>query len=87
MYLEPDASFAVVQGFAREQNESLPVTETTLRRRLKEKGFLASTDTTRGKLTVRRTLQGARREVLHVAWPGPDEDGADDGHGDAWEPT
>src|SRR5262249_16133862 len=42
----------------------------TLRRRLNEKGFLATTDTARGKLTVRKTLQGERRDVLHVVWPG-----------------
>src|SRR5262249_9044392 len=39
----------------------------TLRRRLKEKGFLANVDKHRQKLTVRRTLQGARRDVLHLA--------------------
>jgi len=70
LYLEPDASFAVVQSFAREQNESLPVTEYTLRRRLKEKGLLASTDANRDKLTVRKTLQGRRRDVLHIAQDG-----------------
>src|SRR5262249_37506521 len=41
----------------------------TLRRRLKDAGLLVTTDATRGKLTVRKTLQGRRREVLHVAWP------------------
>jgi hypothetical protein len=70
VYLEPDASFAAVQRLAREQNESFAVSANTLRRRLNEKGLLASTDSTRGKLTVRKTLQGARREVLHIAWTG-----------------
>jgi hypothetical protein len=68
LYLEPEASFAAVQRFARDQNESFAVTAQTLRRRLKEKGLLAATDAARGKLTVRRTLQGARRDVLHITW-------------------
>jgi hypothetical protein len=68
LYLEPDASFAAVQRFARDQNESFTITAQTLRRRLKDKGLLASTDAARGKLTVRRTLQGARCDVLHIAW-------------------
>lgn len=68
LYLEPEASFAAVQLFARDQNESFPITAATLRRRLKEKGALASTDAGRKKLTVRKTLQGERREVLHVTF-------------------
>ena len=68
LYLEPEASFAVVQRLARDQNESFPISAITLRRRLKEKGLLAATDEKRGKLTVRMTLQGARREVLHIAF-------------------
>lgn len=71
LYLEPDSSFAAAQQLARAQGEAFTVTPTTLRKRLKEKGLLASTDEVRGKLTVRRTLQGVRREVLHIAWGGP----------------
>jgi hypothetical protein len=67
LYLEPEASFAAVQCFARDQNESFAVTAHTLRRRLKEKGLLASVDDRRQKLTVRKTLQGTRRDVLHLA--------------------
>jgi hypothetical protein len=70
LFLEPDASFATVQRFARDQNESFTITAQTLRRRLKEKGLLATTDAARGKVTVRKTLQGARRDVLHIAWTG-----------------
>jgi hypothetical protein len=67
LYLEPEASFTAVQRFARDQNESFAISAQTLRRRLKEKGLLATTDESRGKLTVRKTLQGARRDVLHIA--------------------
>jgi len=34
------------------------------------KGLLATTDAGRDKLTVRKTLQGARRNVLHIALKG-----------------
>lgn len=66
LFLDPDASYAAVQRFARDQNESFTITANALRKRIKEKGWLASTDESRGKLTVRKTLLGARREVLHI---------------------
>jgi hypothetical protein len=56
-----------VQRFARDQGEAFAVTPHTLRRRLRERGLLATTDADRGKLTVRKTLQGVRRDVLHLA--------------------
>jgi hypothetical protein len=64
----------VVQQLARDQGDAFPITSTTLRKRLKEKGWLASTDTERGKLTVRRTFQGQRRDVLHLRLPAPSSD-------------
>src|SRR5262249_24134874 len=67
LYLEPEASFAVAQSLARDQGDALAVTPVTLRRRVTEQGLRGATDEGRGKLTGRRTLQGARREVLHVA--------------------
>jgi hypothetical protein len=44
---------------------TLPISEQTLRKRLHEKGLLASTDENRDTLTVRRTIAGANRNVLH----------------------
>jgi hypothetical protein len=50
------------------------VSEQTLRHRLRERGLLVSTDVGRQMLTVRRTLEGCPRQVLHlkvsdlVAW-------------------
>lgn len=70
VYLEPEASYAAAQRLAQAQGEAFPITATTLRRRLKERKFLMSTDEARGKLTVRKTLQNQRRDVLHIAWPG-----------------
>ncbi|MCW8139542.1 MAG: DUF927 domain-containing protein [Planctomycetota bacterium] len=70
VYLEPDAAYRAVQAYAPD-GHGLPVSQATLRRRLHERGLLASTETRGGKthLTVRRVLSGVRREVLHIKWP------------------
>jgi hypothetical protein len=66
LYLESAASFRVVQSQAQ-GGEALAVGERTLRKRLKEKGFLLSTDERRQTLTVRRTIEGVKdRSVLHL---------------------
>jgi hypothetical protein len=64
LFLQPDASFAVVQAIAREQGDSFSVTQRTLHKRMKEKRLLASTDGHR--MTVRRTLGGSRRTIIHL---------------------
>ena len=66
IYLEPTAAFKVAQDMAGVGGDGLKIDEPTLRKRLKEKGLLASTDETRGRLLVRHTLEGQRREVLHL---------------------
>ncbi|MGH2689623.1 MAG: DUF927 domain-containing protein, partial [Actinomycetota bacterium] len=66
VYLEPDAAYAAVQRLGQEVGDRLPLTPQTLRRRLKEHGALASSESKRRMLTVRRTLEGQRREVLHL---------------------
>jgi hypothetical protein len=66
LFLEPNAAHAEAQQLAAAQGASLPVTPQTLRRRLKDEGLLATTDDKRQKLTVRRTLERQRREVLHI---------------------
>jgi hypothetical protein len=66
LYLEPEVSFAVAQDLAGDQGDALTVSPRTLRKRLKERGLLAATDTRREVLTVRLTLEGQRREVLHL---------------------
>jgi hypothetical protein len=64
LYLEPDAAYAAAQELARDQGESLTVSAQTLRKRLHERKLLVSTAP--GKLTVRRTLEGQWRLVLHL---------------------
>jgi hypothetical protein len=66
LLLEPEASYAAAQALAGEMGEALAVSPRTLRRRLHERGLLVSVDIDREVLTVRRTLEGRRREVIHL---------------------
>jgi hypothetical protein len=66
LYLDSDAAYAAAQKLAQEVGDRLPVTPQTLRRRLKEGRILLSTDSARQVLTVRRVLEGQRRDVLHM---------------------
>jgi hypothetical protein len=66
VYLQPDSSYSCVQDLARSQGDSIAVSVQTLRRRLKEKGFLASWDEVRETATVRRILEGKQQAVLHL---------------------
>jgi hypothetical protein len=67
LYLDADAALGVVQELAHRIGENIPVTPHTLRKRLRERQLLASMDDNRGVLTVRRTLEDSRRDVLHLA--------------------
>ena len=64
LFLEPAASYQVAQQLAG--GERLELSQQTLRSRLREHGLLVSTDVGRQMLTVRRTLEGGPREVLHI---------------------
>jgi hypothetical protein len=68
LYLEADAAYAEARRLGREEGGALPVTLQTLKKRLKERGLLASTETYGGseRLEVRRTLEGNRRTVIHL---------------------
>ncbi|MFB3778734.1 MAG: bifunctional DNA primase/polymerase [Bryobacteraceae bacterium] len=66
LYLEPTASFGMAQEMGRATGEPLPIGPTTLNKRLKEKGLLATVDLTRGTLTVRRRILGSSIPVLHL---------------------
>ncbi len=66
IYLEPTSTYRVVQEAARGRGEVLAVSEQTLRKRLHEKGLLASVDTKRETLTVRRSIASSSKEVLHL---------------------
>ena len=47
-------------------SERFPLSEQTLRHRLREHGLLASIDAGRQMLQVRRILEGSPRQVLHL---------------------
>lgn len=67
LYLDPDAAFAAAQLMGRDTNDPIAIAPKTLRQRMQEAGLLASVDSERKRLTVRRTLDGGRRAVLHVS--------------------
>jgi hypothetical protein len=69
LYLEPDTAFAVAQRIGHDHGEGLSIAGRTLHKRLAERGLLATTDQSRGRLTVRRTIAGQRRTLLHLAVP------------------
>jgi hypothetical protein len=64
IYLEPEAVYRVVQRYASEQNESLPIRKSTLWKRMNEKGYLASHE--KDKNLSRVTVEGKRRYVVHI---------------------
>jgi hypothetical protein len=66
LLLEPETAFAVAQKFARDQGTSIPLKQRTLWKRLAEQGLLASRDRARGTNTVRHTIEGLRRDLLHI---------------------
>lgn len=81
IYLEPDESHRVVAAMAQAQGESLP-SPVTMRKLLADAGKLAERDSRnaaegKGRLTARKTIQRARREVLVIRvadlWPGETE--------------
>ena len=65
IYLEPTAAYRVVQMMARDMNEPFATSEQTLKKRLFQKGLLASVEAKRETLTVRRSIAGSRKSVLH----------------------
>jgi hypothetical protein len=63
LFLEPGASYRVTRELAGADRLG---GEQTLRHRLRERGLLASVDEGRQMVQVRRTLEGAPRQVLHL---------------------
>ena len=66
LYLQPDAAFNVAKRMGETSGDTLVVTSKTAHKRLKERGLLLSVDSSRGVLTVRRSIGGSRLDVLHL---------------------
>jgi hypothetical protein len=65
VYLEAEAAYQVAQEHAV-KGGGVAVTEQALRKRLRDKGLLVSTDASRNTLTIRKTFNGGRQNVLHL---------------------
>jgi hypothetical protein len=63
---QPQAAFAEAQRLAVEQGTTIPVSPVSLWKRLKERKLLAMWDAKRQRHTIRQTLEGVKREVLHL---------------------
>jgi hypothetical protein len=66
LYLDRDASYRAGQAMDT-TGAGIEVSATTLARRLRDRHLLVSTDPARETLTVRRTLGGTQRDVLHLS--------------------
>ena len=66
IYLESGAAYRAAQVAGRDRGDAITASEQTLRKRLKEKGYLATTDVKREVLTIRKTLAGSAKEVMHL---------------------
>ena len=64
VYLDPDASYKAAREMSVD-GSGITVSLETLKRRLKDQGLLASTDTKRQTTCIRRTIEGAQHDVLH----------------------
>lgn len=64
LFLDPHSAFKAAQRMAA--GDGISLTPQTLWKRMKERGFLASTDVGRERNISRRMLQGVRRKVLHL---------------------
>jgi len=66
LYLEPEASFNAAQKLGVGGGEPLAVGQRMLSRMLFERQLLVRAERERGRYTVRRDLEGRRRNVLHL---------------------
>lgn len=63
-YLDPDASYKAACEMSVD-GSGISISLETLKRRLKDQGLLASTDTNHRKICIRRTIEGQEHAVLH----------------------
>jgi len=66
LFLEPRTAYSATERVAGSNGEGLSISMQTLKKRLDEQRLLVSKDRTRGTLTVRKVIEGARQEVIHL---------------------
>jgi hypothetical protein len=67
LYLDLEAALTATQRVGQATGSGVSLGAKTLAKRLHQRGYLRSIDSERDRLHVRRTLQGARRSVLHLS--------------------
>ncbi len=67
LYVDLEAALTATQRVGQATGSGVAVGAKTLAKRLYQRGYLRSIDSERNRLHVRRTLQGARRNVLHLS--------------------
>jgi hypothetical protein len=64
LFLDPNATYAEIQQFARIQGQPLPLTQGALWKHLREAGLLEPGE--EGRHTVKKSINGHRPRVLHL---------------------
>jgi len=66
IFLEPNTAFASVKKLAYEQGFTYAITQRTLWKSMSDKNLLASWEKSRDRYTIRKTIGGTRRGVIHI---------------------
>jgi len=66
LYLDTNTALRITSAASGGSGDSLSISARTLGTHLKEHGLLASTDSKRGRIPVRKMIGGVRREVIHL---------------------
>ncbi len=69
VYIDPASAHRVAFAAGRDSGDGLTVSEQILRKRLHEKGILASVDEKRETLTIRKKIGSSSQSVLHILRP------------------
>ena len=67
VYLLPDAAWKAARRLSCGSGDNIALNDQTLHKRLHEQGFLVTIEKKRDTLTVRKTLEGVRQNVLHLS--------------------
>jgi hypothetical protein len=67
LFLDRDAALSAANEVGNGAGGPILISAGTLAKRLKDQGFLRTVDGKRQRLTIRRTLAGSIREVLHLS--------------------